>query len=170
VAADTRLREAWVEAFSSPVGDATKLLDVEVDEFAWPPAFVPEHRPGCPVHHAEHAEAATPEHTVDGRACHPQLPGEAVWARAQLATERADGGDHILAKGVRQVLRPAAAVLQSGQPLFPEAPPPLRHGGTGETEPAGYFGLAEAIFEQLDDRQATCRGELGVRMGHWGLR
>lgn len=170
VASDPCLGEARVEAFTATVGNASEFLNVEVDEFTGLATFVTDDRPRGLVHCPQDRKPFTPEDTVDRGTRHLQFPCEPVRPCSQFTAERTDSGDHLLTESAGQVFRPAAAVLQAGKPFVPVAPPPLGDGRTGEAESAGDLRLGEAVLEELHDGQPSGRSELGVRMGHEGLR
>ncbi len=99
--AGATLREARIEALSSTLRDAAELLHVKVDQLPRPLTLIADNGTGGAIEAGQDGEPFAPEDTVDSGGSHPQLVGDAMWARTQVPPERADGLDHRLSECVR---------------------------------------------------------------------
>ena len=75
-------RRPAMDLVAAAIRDAPELLDVQVDQLTRVLTLIAHHRAAGPVEVGEATHAMAGQHPVDGRAGHPQLPGEAVGALA----------------------------------------------------------------------------------------
>lgn len=105
--------------------DSAELLDVEVDELAWPVTLVAPHRLGR-LQSAHPIEAQALQHPADGGRRHTDLSGNRL-TRPALAAQSLDAVDRGLRRRPPQPVRPRTAIPQARHPFRLVAANPFTH-------------------------------------------
>src|SRR5215475_5232785 len=138
--------------------EASELLDVEVDEFAWPLTLVP---PGWLGRCSQLVEPQALEHTADRAGRDADADGDLLAGHA-LATPSLDLLDHRLRGRLTQPMGPRAAILQTGQAFSMEALDPFMH--RARANACGFSdGLRRLpIAHHVDQTLSTERRQAGI--------
>ena len=89
-------------------GDPAELLDVDVDELAWPGSLIAaDHPTGWPVHPREAVQSEPDEHTVDGGRRDAQAIADASRAELERRSQLGDLGLEQRRGAMRAAARPA---------------------------------------------------------------
>ena len=123
---------------SAAVGDAAEFLDVDVDQFTGPVAFVAaDELSGGAVQEGESVQAVPDQDAVDGRGGQAEDRADACGSELAALAQSADAGFGCGSGSVRCRVWAAGAVDESAFALGSPAPDPLVGGGAGDAHLSG---------------------------------
>ena len=162
-----RLGAPTQHAVPAAVTDAAQLLGVEVQQLARRGALVADDR-WPRLEAVEPTQALPAQEGIHRRTRQAGLPGQAVRADPQLASQATQPLNELDRVRARLVAHHAATVDQTGRTLAPVAVPPLRAGLAADA--GGMRGPAHrpAAHDALHQDCPASRRETGVSMWHEG--
>jgi hypothetical protein len=156
---------------AAAVRDPAELLDVDVEEFAGPVAFVAaDDLAGGPVQVGQPVQAVADQDPVHGRGGQVQDRPEPCGTEFARLPEPADPGLHGRRSAVRCRAGTAGAVGEAFLALGPPAADPLVGRCSRDAHFGGHMSDRAARADTFDQQPSAMNGQAGMTVGHEDLR
>jgi hypothetical protein len=160
------------EAPATTIGNVAELGDIDMDQRAGMVVFVAAQRlTGHPIDMTEPADPAAHEHGMHRRGRQAELAGDLHRAETVPRPQLHDLPNDGLRGLGRAGLRSRAAIGHPGRSLVSVPTGPLASGARRHHEHLRRRRVRPALLDdELGQPQAGARGQLGISVGHEGLR